>query len=676
MDPRQPQRHPFSRDTASPYGRSPFPPSNQPPFPASSHPPNSTPSYAEHQRRPSEPPYGSQQRSYAQDGPAMSGSTHSRHQSASSIGYGTPASRGMPPPSSPQQQTSHSYGPPPPRPPPVSVGPPTAFPSGRELPSLNSLGRPPSTAGSSMSISSMLGGPPPATREQPPSQYTSPVSTSAPQYPGPAHASPRMTTTGADYAPFRRPQTPEHQRAYETRDHRANSAGSPPGVGTFGTPDARRYGTPHTYGQRQPVDERRDQPPVRVTNPTIPPRPNSQPSGYNAPPPRAPDRAPAHSEGIFGRREPPRPESLGRPDPPYQRQAEYEERHNAIYAYEQRARQEREREAILQREMRDREQREQAERERAISERNSSLQQEYAHQLAQRNPQNAYNRPPEPREQPSWMRPGYEPPPRPAYEPIPEQEQREPPRQATNGHEYPATTAPQYGGHPAYAPGEARYPPSQTSSMPQHSSTASQYEASLQERQDRERERQRVLAAEQQRQQMYGGPSQAAPYQPQESPTRRTLEESQQMQQQRSFLGVQEINRKGRVSPLPQAVQGAQGQLGGPAHEPGIKSEFGRMFSGIGSGVGSMGAPSPVTAGPQGMPFSNPGQMRRDDVDQDSPIENGRSLQRTASRGGRRRKLKDEDGRGDDESSTGRNTPSGRGKRSKPHHHHHHNHHQ
>jgi len=152
----------------------------------------------------------------------------------------------------------------------------------------------------------------------------------------------------------------------------------------------------------------------------------------------------------------------------------------------------------------------------------------------------------------------------------------------------------------------------------------------------------------------------------------------QQQSSQRSFLVVQEINRKGRVSPLPQAVQGAQGQIGGPGGEPGIKSEFGRMFSGIGSGVGAMGAPSPVTAGPQGMP----GQLRREDLESpqglDSPTENGGyKLARSPSRGGRRRKLKEEDGR-DDDSSTGRRTPSGsgRGKRPKSHHHHHHNHHQ
>ena len=177
--------------------------------------------------------------------------------------------------------------------------------------------------------------------------------------------------------------------------------------------------------------------------------------------------------------------------------------------------------------------------------------------------------------------------------------------------------------------------------------------------------------------------SQNPSYQSQESPTRRPHEEAQQQTQQqvpRNFLGVQEMNRKGRISPLPQAVQGAQGQIGTPGAEPGIKSEFGRMFSGIGSGVGAMGVPSPVNSDPQSLP--NSGQFRRDDLDsmqgQDSPIENGGfKLARSPSRGGRRRKLKDEDGR-DDDSSTGRRTPSGngRGKRPKVHHHHHNYHHQ
>lgn len=83
-----------------------------------------------------------------------------------------------------------------------------------------------------------------------------------------------------------------------------------------------------------------------------------------------------------------------------------------------------------------------------------------------------------------------------------------------------------------------------------------------------------------------------------------TLEEHQRMeiiqreQQQRkisdgsahrSLLNISpELNRKGRNSPLPQAVQGAQSRHVGPGGDnPGIKMEFGRMFSGLGSGVGS-----------------------------------------------------------------------------------------
>ncbi|TDZ39342.1 hypothetical protein C8035_v003361 [Colletotrichum spinosum] len=137
-----------------------------------------------------------------------------------------------------------------------------------------------------------------------------------------------------------------------------------------------------------------------------------------------------------------------------------------------------------------------------------------------------------------------------------------------------------------------------------------------------------------------------------------------------SLLAVQEINRKGRVSPLPQAVQGAQPQLPGPAGEPGIKSEFGRMFSGIGSGVG-MGVSSPVTTGAQ-LPYTNASLARRDDdsVAHDS----GPDAAPKPDKKGRRRKLKDEDNKVEEESN-GTATSAARGaKRPKtvPHHHHHH----
>lgn len=85
---------------------------------------------------------------------------------------------------------------------------------------------------------------------------------------------------------------------------------------------------------------------------------------------------------------------------------------------------------------------------------------------------------------------------------------------------------------------------------------------------------------------------------------------TQAHQQQRNLLAIQELNRsKGRVSPLPQAVQGARSQshplLGGPGGEPGIKSEFGRMFSGIGGGVSS-----PIAPGPAQLPFSSSQQQQ------------------------------------------------------------------
>lgn len=139
--------------------------------------------------------------------------------------------------------------------------------------------------------------------------------------------------------------------------------------------------------------------------------------------------------------------------------------------------------------------------------------------------------------------------------------------------------------------------------------------------------------------------------------------------QNRGHLAVQEMNRtKGRVSPLPQAVQGAQPQLPGPAAEPGIKSEFGRVFSGLGGGLSGLGVPSPVTSAPPASSVPFPGATRRDDaepgVHDSGPDGAGKGGNR-----GRRRKLKEEDLR--EEDSAGRHTPGARAKRPKtmPHHH-------
>ena len=89
------------------------------------------------------------------------------------------------------------------------------------------------------------------------------------------------------------------------------------------------------------------------------------------------------------------------------------------------------------------------------------------------------------------------------------------------------------------------------------------------------------------------------------------------------------------------------------------------MFAGIGSGVSAIGVSSPVTSA--SMPFTNASLVKRDDVETSTP-ESGTDGTGKATKG-RRRKLKDEDGKGDDDNS-GRVTPSNRAKRPKQHHHH------
>ena len=138
-------------------------------------------------------------------------------------------------------------------------------------------------------------------------------------------------------------------------------------------------------------------------------------------------------------------------------------------------------------------------------------------------------------------------------------------------------------------------------------------------------------------------------------------------------------NRRGRVSPLPQAVQGAQGRLSGPASDPGIKSEFARMFIGIGSGVGRTGRQGSGTASPfPPSPTTNienerrtPSAARGEQAEQIRP--------QAAARGGRKgRKAKeDEPSTAEPEAVDGRSvagTMSGPGVSRTRHNHHHHPH--
>lgn len=629
----------------------------------------------------------------------------------------------------------------------MNIGPPNAFPSGRELPPLNANRA--GSAGGGMSISAMLGNSGAAAsgpREPTPGahhpSFTAPPATSAaaagPTYAGSVHASPRMQPSSAEYHPYpRRPQTPDQGRPYDARDHRGNAAGSP-AQPMYGTPEMARFSTPQAYPPRGPPvahgDDRREPPPGRHSASSMPPRPNSQPRALTAmgsrpmevargPPP------PPQGEVVY-RREEVRPgqmeygpEGQHRPVPFNDRQrlaTEREVREQMDREAELRERDFREREAremqrvqmaeeqryMAERDRREAEQdrdmrmRDRAARERTTSDpsrHNSQHPGDFPPQGPQRQPP-PYGRPDprdprdsrdprdmrdprdrrDPRDQPrdprdpaAWPRPGYDQPPGP---PAP-YEQPYPPRQ----NEFPPTTAGPYGNHPAYAhhPPE-RFPPG---GPPPHAIPTTQpgpppvhpYDSP-------ERQRLGLPHAQHQIPQPAhrARPGEEGPPPPSVAygngpvpaymdPRSRPAEEGPPPPsgQPRGLLSVQEINRKGRVSPLPQAVQGAQPQLPGPTDEPRIKSEFGRMFSGIGSGIG---APSPVPGGAQ-IAHTNANLARREDSDatQHAPEPPAKPAAR-----GKRRKAKDDEGKAD-EDSTGRSTPAGRTKRAKTsaHHHHH-----
>lgn len=133
----------------------------------------------------------------------------------------------------------------------------------------------------------------------------------------------------------------------------------------------------------------------------------------------------------------------------------------------------------------------------------------------------------------------------------------------------------------------------------------------------------------------------------------------------KTILNLNAENKRGRVSPLPQAVQGAQAQLIGLAGEPGIQSELGRVFSGIGSGVGvSSGPPTPLSS------------MKKDHLARPLSSEIGDNAKPGRSNSRRSRKVKDEEGKDEQESvNRGETIPvRGGGVRRGRHVHHHHRH--
>lgn len=115
-------------------------------------------------------------------------------------------------------------------------------------------------------------------------------------------------------------------------------------------------------------------------------------------------------------------------------------------------------------------------------------------------------------------------------------------------------------------------------------------------------------------------------------------------QNHRNMLALINDNNKraGRVSPLPQAVQGAQGQKRGPSSDPSIKNEFSRMFAGIGSGVGSAGLNSGAST-----PFPPPSPKPNAEADKRTSLpghnDPSEARARNGSRIGKRaKKVRDE----------------------------------
>lgn len=162
----------------------------------------------------------------------------------------------------------------------------------------------------------------------------------------------------------------------------------------------------------------------------------------------------------------------------------------------------------------------------------------------------------------------------------------------------------------------------------------------------------------------------------------------------RALLNISpELDRRGRNSPLPQAVQGAQPRHIGPGGDnPGIKMEFGRMFSGLGAGVGST-TPKPHSHHPPNGD-TTPSRMSpslRHVEGSDlvraavAEIDERRAGSKAGSRAGRRNRRRSRDD-AEHLEGDGRGTPDLQrgGKRAKtahhhhhhvhPHHHHHHHH--
>ncbi|KAF1966216.1 Rxt3-domain-containing protein [Bimuria novae-zelandiae CBS 107.79] len=530
----------------------------------------------------------------------------------------------MPPPSPPQQQHQQSHASQP------QCGPYTSlFGGNRELPGLGQSHRP----GSSMSISSLIGGGDTGAPHQTSQSHPSPPTNAPPannhsmQPPSPRRGHP----SGArpDFASFRRQPSPDRHmygsNAPRAQDSHTYAAGSPPRLynNTQGSPDQGRSTLPHTSQSYKPMvfPAQRPHPSSlhdlhtreqRQAAAMVPPRPNSQPSG-----PGAPEQESGAPYDALGQRRPPH--------------------------------------VLLE------------ERRRTLGESHHSRP-NTAELLGLGAPDSPD------RDRPSTVQPvsqsAFGPPvgPRGALGPQPPRSlwrhplSEEPSREATeNRREEPHTLYRGYGGYSAPPQGPSPYGGPGPEDMVRGRSL--------------DHLSHRVV-------EQHHAP-------PTSDPTSTDRHKSEQLsrslsssgtgymgrslydQHSKSFLafGPDANRRTGRASPLPQAVQGAQAQPLSIGKDPHVKSEFGRMFSGLG-GLGSS-TPS------RGSPMPQGGQ---ESVPIGTDLDEHLRLQRVNSQTGRKlKRVKDEDVF-DEESNDGRTTPLGvrankRNKNTRHHHHHAHAHH-
>lgn len=529
----------------------------------------------------------------------------------------------MPPPSSPPQQPNHPSQP---QRPPFSSN----FGPSRELPSLGQTHRP----GSSMSISSLIGGGDAGAAAQPSQSQTSPPTNPLqPNNQGMQPPSPRRAFPSggrSDFAPFRRQPSPDrsmHGSNVSRAETQGFNAASPQSrsYSNHGSPNPGRQSLPPSHQGYKPSGF----PSQRLfgTSPndpfardaqslpgSVPPRPNSQPNGPAGPIGR--EGASVH-DALGGRRS-----AYGQP----------EERRRTL------GEQSRPDAAELLRGIG-----------QGVTDRNRPV---TVHPVSQ----SAFD---PPREQHATA--GSNEPSRSLWRPpMASEPSREP---IESRREEPSRLYRSYGTYQPPMPNLPNYgPPTLNEMAPRRSldqlnnRVIEQYHAPpTSDPNSKERHQTEPLA----RSFSSGG----HPY-----PGRPMYGEPMQHSKSHIGLGLEESRRTGRASPLPQAVQGAQAPPFMTGKDPGIKSEFGRMFSGLG-GLGSTtplrGSPLPQITGLEGP-------------------ESAEMMRRISSQQGRKSKrVKDESNVFDDDSNDGRGTPTGvrgakRNKHAHPpgHHHHHPAHHQ